>query len=175
MPLAFAGFLFFKDRRQFLYFSLSFLLVNLIGFAFYYIYPAAPPWYVQQYGFGFIPGTPGNTAGLAAFDRIFHVGVFKALYAKSSNVFAAMTSLHAAYPLIVLYYGIKNKLGAVNLLFVLVMAGIWFSAVYSGHHYVLDVLAGIACSVTGIFLFKWLSEKQPLVKKGLAAFENAIG
>lgn len=175
VPLAFAGFLFFKDRRQFLYFSLSFLLVNLIGFAFYYIYPAAPPWYVQQYGFGFIPGTPGNTAGLAAFDRIFHVGVFKALYAKSSNVFAAMTSLHAAYPLIVLYYGIKNKLGAVNLLFVLVMAGIWFSAVYSGHHYVLDVLAGIACSVTGIFLFKWLSEKQPLVKKGLAAFENAIG
>lgn len=175
VPLAFAGFLFFKDRRQFLYFSLSFLLVNLIGFAFYYIYPAAPPWYVQQYGFGFIPGTPGNTAGLAAFDRIFHVGIFKALYAKSSNVFAAMPSLHAAYPLIVLYYGIKNKLGAVNLLFVLVMAGIWFSAVYSGHHYVLDVLAGIACSVTGIFLFKWLSEKQPLVKKGLAAFENAIG
>lgn len=149
VPLAFAGFLFFKDRRQFLYFSLSFLLVNLIGFAFYYIYPAAPPWYVQQYGFGFIPGTPGNTAGLAAFDRIFHVEVFKALYAKSSNVFAAMPSLHAAYPLIVLYYGIKNKLGAVNLLFVLVMAGIWFSAVYSGHHYVLDVLAGIACSVTG--------------------------
>lgn len=174
VPLAFAGFLFFKDRRQFLYFSLSFLLVNLIGFAFYYIYPAAPPWYVQQYGFGFIPGTPGNTAGLAAFDRIFHVGIFKALYAKSSNVFAAMPSLHAAYPLIVLYYGIKNKLGAVNLLFVLVMAGIWFSAVYSGHHYVLDVLAGIACSVTGIFLFKWLSEKQPLVKKGLAAFEKAI-
>ncbi|MBN8719504.1 MAG: inositol phosphorylceramide synthase [Sediminibacterium magnilacihabitans] len=174
VPLAFAGFLFFKDRRQFLYFSLSFLLVNLIGFAFYYIYPAAPPWYVQQYGFGFIPGTPGNTAGLAAFDRIFHVEVFKALYAKSSNVFAAMPSLHAAYPLIVLYYGIKNKLGAVNLLFVLVMAGIWFSAVYSGHHYVLDVLAGIACSVTGIFLFKWLSEKQPLVKKGLAAFEKAI-
>lgn len=174
VPLAFAGFLFFKDRRQFLYFSLSFLLVNLIGFAFYYIYPAAPPWYVQQYGFGFIPGTPGNTAGLAAFDRIFHVEVFKALYAKSSNVFAAMPSLHAAYPLIVLYYGIKNKLGAVNLLFVLVMAGIWFSAVYSGHHYVLDVLAGIACSVTGIFLFKRLSEKQPLVKKGLAAFEKAI-
>ncbi len=174
VPLAFAGFLFFKDRRQFLYFSLSFLLVNLIGFAFYYIYPAAPPWYVQQYGFDFIQGTPGNTAGLGAFDRIFHVGIFKALYAKSSNVFAAMPSLHAAYPLIVLYYGIKNRLGAVNLLFVLVMAGIWFSAVYSSHHYVLDVLAGIACSVTGIFLFKWLSEKQPLVKKGLAAFENAI-
>ncbi|WP_026768394.1 phosphatase PAP2 family protein [Asinibacterium sp. OR53] len=174
VPLAFAGFLFFKDRRQFLYFSLSFLLVNLIGFAFYYIYPAAPPWYVQQYGFGFIPDTPGNTAGLGAFDRIFHVGIFKALYAKSSNVFAAMPSLHAAYPLIVLHYGVKNKLGAVNLLFVLVMAGIWFSAVYSSHHYVLDVLAGIACSVAGIFLFKWLSEKQSLVKKGLAAFENAI-
>jgi hypothetical protein len=174
VPLALAGYLFFKNRKQFLYFSLSFLLVNLIGFAFYYIYPAAPPWYVQQYGFGFIPGTPGNTAGLESFDRFFHVGIFKALYAKSSNVFAAMPSLHAAYPLVVLYYGIKNRLGLINILFVLVMIGIWFSAVYSGHHYLLDVIAGISCSVVGIVLFRLLSEKQAGFKKWLQTFEKAI-
>src|SRR6202007_1593795 len=44
VPLAFAGYLFFKDRTAFLHFALTFLLVNLIGFALYYIYPAAPPW-----------------------------------------------------------------------------------------------------------------------------------
>ncbi|MDQ6815040.1 MAG: phosphatase PAP2 family protein [Bacteroidota bacterium] len=158
VPLVFAAYLFFaRKREQFLYFALTFLLVNLIGFVGYYIYPAAPPWYVQMYGFTFNAHTPGNTAGLHRFDDFFQAGIFNALYAKSSNVFAAMPSLHSAYNLIVLYYGMKNRLGLINIFFAVVAAGIWFAAVYSSHHYVLDVLAGIACAIIGIFVFtKWI-------------------
>lgn len=156
LPLAFSGYLFYRDKEMFFRYTLTFLLVNLIGFVIYYACPAAPPWYVQLHGFGFDPHTPGNTAGLGRFDSYFHVSVFTALYAKSSNVFAAMPSLHAAYPLTVLYYGIKCRLGPINVLFALITAGIWFAAVYSGHHYVLDVLAGIACGLTGIGLFNFL-------------------
>src|ERR1700744_3576479 len=59
VPLAFAAYLFFTNRRrQFLLFSLTFVLVNFIGFIIYYLYPAAPPWYVQYNGFIFHPGTP---------------------------------------------------------------------------------------------------------------------
>jgi hypothetical protein len=156
LPLAFAGYLFYKDKTMFFRFSLTFLLVNLLGFIVYYAYPAAPPWYVQQYGFGFNPHTPGNTAGLGRFDRFFHVSVFSGLYAKSSNVFAAMPSLHASYPLTVLYYGIRTRMRWANALFALIMVGIWFAAVYSSHHYVLDVLAGITCGLSGIALFNYL-------------------
>ncbi len=106
--------------------------------------------------FGFNPHTPGNAAGLGHFDSYFHVTIFSALYSKSSNVFAAMPSLHASYPLTVLYYGMKYRLGWVNILFASIMAGIWFAAVYSGHHYVLDVLAGIGCGLAGIGLFNLL-------------------
>jgi hypothetical protein len=153
VPLGFAAFLYFKDRRQFIHFSLTFLLVNLLGFIVYYIYPAAPPWYVQQYGFDFHSATPGNTAGLTRFDHFFNVTVFQQLYSKSSNVFAAMPSLHSAYPLIVTYFGLRNKLGWVNILFVIISVGIWMAAVYTSHHYVLDVLAGIAIAGIGITLF----------------------
>lgn len=167
VPLVFAAYLFFTNRReQFLLFALTFLFVNLIGFVGYYVYPAAPPWYVQNYGFNFQAHTPGNTAGLARFDIFFHVGIFNALYSKSSNVFAAMPSLHSAYNLIVLYYGIKNRLGLINIFFAVVSVGIWFAAVYSSHHYILDVLAGVGCAVVGIFLFEkmivpnsWFREK----------------
>ncbi|MCY7420995.1 MAG: phosphatase PAP2 family protein [Chitinophagaceae bacterium] len=155
VPLAMAAYLFYTNRRQFIYFSLTFFLVNLLGFVVYYIYPAAPPWYVQQYGFTFLSKTPGNTAGLSRFDAYVGFGVFKSLYAKSSNVFAAMPSLHSAYPIIVLYNGIKNKLGLLNIPFAIIMAGIWFAAVYTSHHYVLDVLAGMLCAITGIFIFNW--------------------
>ncbi|AKD04230.1 phosphatase PAP2 family protein [Pontibacter korlensis] len=168
VPLAFAAFLFFWDRRQFVYFSLTFLLVNLLGFVVYYLYPAAPPWYVQLHGFDFIAGTPGNTAGLVRFDEFFDITVFSSLYAKGSNVFAAMPSLHSAYPLIVFYYALRNNLGAVSkVLFGIITAGVWFAAVYTSHHYVLDVLAGIACASCGILLFNW-----PLARKG--GFSKAV-
>lgn len=156
VPLLFALYLFFKDREQFLHFSLTFLFINILGFVVYYIHPAAPPWYVQQFGFEFNPVTLGNTAGLARFDSYFGVGIFNSIYAKSSNVFAAMPSLHSSYPVLVLFYGVRNKLGAINILFGSIMIGIWFAAVYSGHHYVLDVLAGILCATLGIVLFSWL-------------------
>ncbi|HLK29084.1 MAG TPA: phosphatase PAP2 family protein [Puia sp.] len=162
VPLLFASFLFFKKRRQFFYFSLTFFLVNIIGFIIYYAFPAAPPWYVQQHGFAFHAATPGSTAGLSKFDHFFHVNIFKSIYAKSSNVFAAMPSLHSSYPVIVLYFGLKNKLGSINILFATIMFGILFSAVYASHHYVLDVLMGIACAITGISLFQ-LATKSKLV------------
>lgn len=174
VPLAFAGYLFFYHKPAFFYFSLTFLLVNLIGFAIYYIYPAAPPWYVQQYGFDFIANTKGNTAGLSRFDAYFGVSIFKGLYEKSSNVFAAMPSLHSAYPVIVLYYGIKYKLGKINLLLGLIVLGIWFSAVYSSHHYVLDVLAGITCSILGIWLFQQMIKGNTWVHRAINRAVKAL-
>jgi hypothetical protein len=163
VPLAFAAWLFFKDKEIFLQFALTFVLVNFIGFVIYYVYPAAPPWYFQKYGAAFVAHTPGNSAGLQRFDDYFNAGIFKGIYAKSSNVFAAMPSLHSSYPVIVLYYGIREKLGWINIVFATVMAGIWFSAVYTSHHYLLDVLAGIACAVTGIFVFqKFILKARPV-------------
>lgn len=162
VPLAFAGYLFFINRKQFLQFSLTFVLVNLIGFVIYYLYPAAPPWYIQYHGFVFEAHTAGNTAGLAKFDHFFNTPVFKSIYSNSSNVFAAMPSLHSSYPVIVLYYGLKNKLGLMNVFFVIVMLGIWFTAIYTSHHYVLDVLSGIICAIIGINLFNWLAKHTAL-------------
>lgn len=158
VPLLFAGIMFFKNRKYFFYFSLSFFLVNLIGFVGYYVYPAAPPWYVAQNGFDFIAATPGNTAGLARFDAFFGTGIFAGIYSKSSNVFAAMPSLHAAYMFVVVYYSIKSGMKKIyTVLFGFIMLGIWFSAVYSSHHYILDVLAGIACAIAGVVLFGYFA------------------
>ena len=157
VPLAFATWLFFKDKNIFLQFSFTFVLVNLIGFIIYYSYPAAPPWYLQKYGAVFIPDSAGSSAGLQRFDDYFNLDIFNGIYSRSSNVFAAMPSLHSSYPIIVLYYGIKRKMGWNNIVFAIVTVGIWFAAIYTSHHYVLDVLAGIACALAGIFIFqKWV-------------------
>jgi hypothetical protein len=164
VPLSFAAFLFFKNRKEFLSFALTFLVVNLLGFVVYYLYPAAPPWYVYEHGFNFNPATPGNTGGLAKFDAYFNVSIFKSIYAKGSNVFAAMPSLHSAYPIIVMYYGLKNRLGFINIVLATVMVGIWLTAIYTSHHYILDVLAGIICAILGINLFNLLFTRVGFLK-----------
>ena len=163
LPIAFACYLYLKNKPEFLNFSFSFLVVNLLGFIIYYSYPAAPPWYVEMYGYEFLVNAPGSAAGLISFDALIGLPLFQNLYTRGSNVFAAMPSLHCSYPLIVLYFGVKNKMGWLkNSIFSLFMVGIWFAAVYSNHHYVLDVIAGILCGIIGILLWeKVLRESKP--------------
>jgi hypothetical protein len=154
VPLMFALWLFFKDKRTLLDFSLAFLLTNIFGFMMYYAYPAAPPWYVELHGFRENYGIPGNEAGLANFDRIFGIQLFHSMYAKNANVFAAIPSLHAAYPLITLFFGIKKRLHLASWVFLVILAGIWFSAVYSRHHYIIDVLLGALCAIATIAVYE---------------------
>ena len=108
-----------------------FLFVNLIGFAGYYLHPAAPPWYAINYGFEPILDTPGNVAGLGRFDTLTGLSIFDSIYGRNANVFAAVPSLHA-----------------------IIMAGIWGTAVYTSHHYIIDVTLGICCALLGILLFE---------------------
>lgn len=175
VPLGFAAYLFFfRDRRQFLSFAITFFIVNLLGFVVYYTFPAAPPWYIHEHGLAFNPATKASTGGLARFDQYFHVNIFKSIYTKGSNVFAAMPSLHSSYPIIVVYYGLKNKLGFVNVLLITVMVGIWLTAVYTSHHYILDVLAGITCAIIGINLFNLLFSKVKVLKSFLNRYAVVI-
>lgn len=156
VPILF-GLWLYLDRQYevYLHFALVFLLVNLLGFAGYYIHPAAPPWYVAMHGFDFIPGTHGETAGLGRWDALMGVSIFDGLYSRNSNVFAAMPSLHAAYMLIAFIYSLKARCSVwLRVLFAFICLGIWWTAVYTSHHYILDVLAGIGVTLLGWGLFE---------------------
>lgn len=157
VPIAFGLWLYFDGQRsEYLHFAMVFLFVNLLGFAGYYIHPAAPPWYVQEYGFDFIAGTHGETAGLGRFDQMTGLGIFDALYARNSNVFAALPSLHSAYMLIAFVYSLRARTATWwRVTAAVICAGIWFTAVYSSHHYLIDVMAGIATALVGIAIFEF--------------------
>jgi inositol phosphorylceramide synthase catalytic subunit len=173
LPLAFAFYLFRKNKNQFLVFSFAFLITNIIGFIIYYLYPAAPPWYVMDYGFDFYANAQGSAAGLLRFDELINIPLFEMMYIKGSNVFAAVPSLHCSYPLLVFYYGIKFKCGMWNILFFLIMTGIWFAAVYLNHHYVIDVIAGILVAAAGIFFLE-LFLKMNFIKKNISGFSSKL-
>ena len=157
VPIAFGLWLYLRgDRQMYLRFAMVFLLVNLIGFAGYYIHPAAPPWYAMNYGFEAMLDTPGNVAGLGRFDELLGCTIFNSIYGRNANVFAAVPSLHAAYMVVALVYAIIGKCRwYVIALFSVIMAGIWGTAIYSCHHYIIDVLLGISCALLGWLLFEY--------------------
>lgn len=174
IPIGFGIYLYFNEKPLFLEYSLVFLLVNLLGFAIYYLYPAAPPWYVEIYGFDLQIGIPGNRAGLVRFDELVGVPIFESIYNKNANVLAAIPSLHAAYPVIVLFFAIKKRLSIIAIvLFIIFMSGIWFSAVYSGHHYIIDVLLGVILALITLIIFEKIS-KRSNIRDYLTSFSKKI-
>jgi hypothetical protein len=176
VPLAFGVYLYLKKKKNlFLRFAIVFLFVNLLGFTGYYIHPAAPPWYVMEYGFEPLLNTPGNMAGLSRFDALVGFPLFHSIYGRNANVFAALPSLHSAYLVIVLFYAIRNKSSrAVLAAIAFFMIGIWCTAVYTAHHYIIDVLCGIFCALAGIFLFEYGLMKLPFFKTFFNKYLNYI-
>ena len=176
IPLGFGIYLYIKKEKDvFLRFAMVFLFTNILGFICYYIHPAAPPWYVMENGFEPILTTPGNMAGLSRFDQLINFPLFNSIYGRNSNVFAAFPSLHSSYLLISLFYSIKGKSPvSITTVIALFMVGIWATAVYTAHHYVIDVLAGIVCAIIGIFLFERGLMKLPFFKRFFSKYLDYI-
>ena len=152
-PVIFGLILFFSGKRKLVFnFWLAFLFANILGFIGYILFPAAPPWYYLQYGAEIMHNAPPSAAGFLRFDEIIGFPLYENMYSKGTNTFGAMPSMHAAFPTVLVYYSIKYKNKALILLFTISMLSIWFGAVYSNHHYILDVIVGICCAIIGILL-----------------------
>jgi membrane-associated phospholipid phosphatase len=135
-------------------FARCFLVVNVMGFITYLVYPAAPPWYVAAHGFGTAEaGTMPSPAGAERFDALFGTHFFDRMYGHSIDVYGAIPSLHVAYPLLAFLLALRTH----ELRWVRVPAGAFsllmcFSAVYLQHHYVIDVLFGTTYAVITLLL-----------------------
>lgn len=158
LPIAFAIILFCQKKYSWcVRFTTCFLLCNIIGMSIYYIHPAAPPWFAINYGFEPLFDVPGNVGGLARFDELVGFPLFHSIYSGNSNIYAAIPSLHAAYMLIATIYAVlSHQKRTLIIVFSLVTVGIWFTAVYSSHHYVIDVALGILTAIISVIVYEQL-------------------
>ena len=115
------------------------VLVTLAALLTYWLFPAQPPWMASQFG------------EIGQVDRIIpavwgHLGVQdgRTFFETGNglvNVVAAMPSLHASYPLmLLLFFWPAGRAARVGLgLYTLAMG---FALVYGGEHFVTDILVG---------------------------------
>jgi membrane-associated phospholipid phosphatase len=134
-----------RDHRRAATFARGFLVVNVMGFITYVVYPAAPPWYVTAHGFGpAVASAAPSAAGALRVDALLGTHLFQNAYGHSVQVFGALPSLHVAYPaLAVLLMWDAPALRWVRRPAVVYAVVMCFAAVYLQHHYVIDVLLGV--------------------------------
>jgi len=83
--------------------------------------------------------------------------------------------LHATYPLIVTYYSLKAKMPKFWVgLFAFFTLGIWWAAVYSNHHYLIDVLAGILLASVILYIFEKIVNGNNPLQRVLSYWEEGI-
>jgi membrane-associated phospholipid phosphatase len=144
-------------------FARCFFVVNVLGFITYFIYPAAPPWYVTAHGLG--PATTGVAPSAAAalrFDALVGTHLFEHLYGKSIAAFGAIPSLHVAYPLIAAVLAFRiPALRFVRWPALVFSPLMCFSAIYLQHHYLLDVLVGLAYALVALAIVTTWERRRP--------------
>jgi len=126
-------------------FTWIFVIANFIGFACYYIYPAAPPWYVSDHGFAIDLSVHASPAGAIRFDQLIGIPLMQGFYGKSADVFGAIPSLHVVYPFLAVIYG--WYLRRFRLIAATYFLLVCFAAVYLNHHYLLDIFLGLAIAL----------------------------
>src|SRR5574341_1736178 len=135
-----------NDRPVFYKFVYTLTVLDVLALVTFMAYPAAPPWYVYHHGFA-APEANANFWALSAgnlvdVDHLLGVKFFTTLWDSfNANHFAAIPSLHGAYPIVMAYFAFK-KFRWNPWLLSLYPAAVWFSAVYLNHHYVIDLIIG---------------------------------
>lgn len=156
LPLAFGFILWIKKRDFFKKFSTAILILSYSAFFTFVLFPAAPPWLAERKGY--LPGVVKIVdVILKSFPDKLHL---PSIYHNfNPNQVAAMPSLHAAYPLLILFLGVKF-FGKKWWWFTFYVLGCWFSLVYLGEHYVADIALGVIYTIIVFFGLRWYTRKD---------------
>lgn len=142
----------FKNRAEYHRFAAALLTLCALAFLTYTIMPTIPPWL----------GDPRSIHEITQETvRKWDVPgqVFSMYTHRDYNLFAAFPSLHAAFPVVLIYYGWLRWrfLGA----WLVVYASlVWMSIVYLGEHYFVDILGGVIYAIVAIVVVESIARRR---------------
>ncbi len=146
-PLILAAVLWYFRRPEYWAFMIGLVVLSFAAFLTYLVFPAAPPWWATSHGY-----LRTEPITLDSFIVSRHV------VASGPNPVAAMPSLHIAYPT---YLALVSMTvwGRRGLPVLILPLGVAFSAIYLGHHYVIDGLVGATYALFVYLIVYWSLRK----------------
>lgn len=174
VPLTLAFVVWMRRRALYFRFASMMLILSYAGAITFFLYPAAPPWHAAERGLitaEKIGGHQSLTSSLwAPYDLV------------RGNPDAAIPSLHAGYAFLVflfvssLFWRTRWRVPVVCVaaLYPLLQS---FAAVYTGNHYVVDLVIGY-CYATGVFFavsYAWRRLGLPAAENWTEPTDEAAG
>jgi len=162
----FVAFAFWLRRRALFYrFAASMLTLSFAGATTFYLFPAAPPWAASQAGVlgsvtkltdahPAVSGVPVQTSGSFSISRLI-----------DPNPYAAIPSLHGGYAFLVFLFLAalawhtpwRRIVVPLALLYPLLQS---FAVVYTGNHYVVDLLIGFVYATAAVLAVDWVWRRR---------------
>lgn len=138
-----AAFLWLRNRELWLYYVSRVVVLSFLGLITYVVFPEAPPWMASQHGL-IGPVQRISAIGWQWMGAGFAQDALQSAQQDGSNPVAAMPSLHLAFATLAAIMATRLVRNRWNRLFLLYPVAMGFCLVYTGEHYVLDLLVGLA-------------------------------
>jgi hypothetical protein len=132
----------FRSRSGYHRYAAALVVLCGLAFATYVAMPTVPPWLAQPQSIDEITDMTIAGLNLPAQLVAMYVG-------HDYNLYAAFPSLHAAFPVVLAYYGwLRSRLVGVTLA---AYAGlVWVSIVFLGEHYLVDIAGAVVYALVAI-------------------------
>ena len=161
------------DRPRFRRFAVLVVALSFAGLVTYALYPAAPPWMASQAHL-MAPITRIIPAVWHSLNLHSAGSVVESGYQYANNV-AAVPSLHAAFSLLIAITCWPHRhrwLRPFVAAYPLLMA---FSLVYTGEHYVADILVGWSYTLAVVLVARAISRRRAARASAPVRLEDAFG
>jgi hypothetical protein len=140
VPTVFAYIVWRKSPKNYWKYIVAFGVLTYAALITFLFYPVAPPWY--QFNSAFTSSYTGPIVQrvlVSSVDVNLGIPVYRTLFDfLGGNLFAAFPSMHSAMPWLVFLFAFKIWKWK-GLPVVKIPVGTWFSAIYLGEHYFVDV------------------------------------
>jgi membrane-associated phospholipid phosphatase len=160
VPLTLAFVLWMRRRALFYRFATTMITLSFAAAVTFLLYPAAPPWAAGERGLFAVEKIGGHSAPRvstlwAPYDLV------------QGNPYAAIPSLHAGYAFLVFLFVAMLAWRTRWRWPVAGAAGLYpamqaYAAVYTGNHYVVDLVIGFGYAAAAFFAVGWLWRRRRL-------------
>jgi len=161
-PTIFAYILWRVSPKNYWKYTVAFGICTYAALITFLFYPVAPPWIQTTSVTRILTNSVDTSLGIPVYKTLFDF--------LSPNLYAAFPSMHSALPFLIALFAIKiwKKKALPILIFPI---GVWFSAVYLGEHYVVDVLGGIAYALVAFIAVETI---LPLLSKRIDGLKKHV-
>ncbi|HEY3130562.1 MAG TPA: phosphatase PAP2 family protein [Acidobacteriota bacterium] len=144
-------------RQRFVRHLYAFTALNAMGLITYLLVPVAPPWWVT------IWGMVQPSAELVSKTQVsggMDGKLIQETIKTAPDWFAAIPSLHGAYPVLLLLLARRNGNLSTQAAIWIYIATMWISCVVLNQHYLIDLIAGALAALAAWQVGDWLYARK---------------